>query len=139
MFIYDLHHQIFQCCSFSPCGRFLAAGTNLGELVIWDVETQDQNRLWVICIFFISSQIIFIHRLKAPDSNCQICSVSWNPEDNNNLSFSTTTGFICVLKEATIKKIKEGVRIIWSLIFIDSFVFRIWILCLIVKMLKKKL
>ncbi|CAK8678263.1 unnamed protein product [Clavelina lepadiformis] len=85
-FTTDVTSKPFQCCAFSLCGRFIAAASADGWLVVWDAETQE-------CLRKLQ------HPLKS-----SICSVMWNPLENNSLAFSDSRGQVGVLENVILSE-----------------------------------
>uniref|UniRef100_F6V4K8 Minichromosome loss protein Mcl1 middle region domain-containing protein n=1 Tax=Ciona intestinalis TaxID=7719 RepID=F6V4K8_CIOIN len=77
----DVTSTAYQCCSFSQCGRFLAAASADGWIVVWDTETQ-----------------LTVRKIQHPLKSC-ISSIAWNPQQNNCVAFSDTRGQIGVLED----------------------------------------
>lgn len=83
-------NKAFNCCCFSPCGRFLACGTVDGSVCIWDAEIQELLQT-------------VQHNLKS----C-ICSVVWNPKENNTLAIANTKGQVGLLRNAVPAKFTKS-------------------------------
>uniref|UniRef100_H2YB75 Minichromosome loss protein Mcl1 middle region domain-containing protein n=1 Tax=Ciona savignyi TaxID=51511 RepID=H2YB75_CIOSA len=77
----DATTKAYQCCSFSPCGRFLAAATVDGWIVLWDAETE-----------------MNVRTVQHPLKTC-ISSIVWNPQQNNCVAFSDTRGQVGLLED----------------------------------------
>nr|CAB3267679.1 WD repeat and HMG-box DNA-binding protein 1-like [Phallusia mammillata] len=82
----DVCSTMFQCCAFSLCGRFVAGGTADGWIVVWDAETQE-------CV-----------RTQQSPHKASICSIAWNPQENNSLAFSDVHGQIGVLDNVVLSE-----------------------------------
>ena len=92
--------QAFQCCSFSPCGRFIASSTADGYLIVWDAETQECLRKYVK--FWCSSSHIQTSKHNLVFSwqhplRSSICSLMWDPRENNSLALSDVRGQVGVM------------------------------------------
>nr|XP_039249146.1 WD repeat and HMG-box DNA-binding protein 1-like [Styela clava] len=85
-----LTNKPFNCCAFSPCGRFLAAATVDGWICVWDAETQD-------CLQTVQ------HALRT-----SICCLVWDPKENNTLAIADVRGQVGLLKNAVPSEVKTN-------------------------------
>lgn len=65
----------YTVCSYSTCGKYIAAGATNGSISIWDI---DKNRL-------------LREENKAHEAQC-ITAINWNPQNNGELAYTDTTG-----------------------------------------------
>lgn len=78
--MYHVHFQNqskYSVCSYSKCGKYLAAGTEKGDFSIWDI---DANKL--------------ISEDKSDDTEAQcITAIDWNPNmDSLEFAYTDNTG-----------------------------------------------
>lgn len=64
----------YSICAFSPCGKYIAAGSITGEISIWIVETEN----------VISGEI--------SGESQRITSICWNPRIYNELAYCDSAG-----------------------------------------------
>lgn len=66
----------YSVCCYSPCGTYIAAGGTNGEIVIWNIE---------------SNQLIREEKGGNSDAQC-IAAINWNPTNNGELAYTDNTG-----------------------------------------------
>lgn len=66
----------YSVCCYSPCGSYIAAGGTNGEIVVWDID---------------SNQLIREERDADHDAQC-IAAINWNPTNNGELAYTDNTG-----------------------------------------------
>lgn len=62
-------------CSFSPCGKYIAAGTLTAEFSVWEVRSGD----------------VIKGETKASDAQ-KITAIQWNPSNNGEFAYTDNTG-----------------------------------------------
>lgn len=90
MFFFKQVSSDYVTCQFSCCGKYIAAGTMLGEMSIWNVQTQNT----------LSGDTKGIE-------NHQISSISWNPLNNGEIVFCDMTGQLGLI-DNILKVVKDG-------------------------------
>lgn len=76
----DKINGIYTCCEFSKDGFFLAVGTDLGEISVFDVS----RRQAIKC--------------EPPSSECQsITCLAWNSKNNNEIAYCDASGQLGIL------------------------------------------
>lgn len=66
----------YSVCSYSKCGKYIAAGNESGDFSIWDI---DANKL--------------IQEDRAGDNEAQcITAIDWNPNNNGEFAYTDNTG-----------------------------------------------
>lgn len=66
----------YSVCCYSPCGTYIAAGGTNGEIVIWNIE---------------SNQLIREEKGSVNEAQC-IAAINWNPSNNGELAYTDNTG-----------------------------------------------
>lgn len=66
----------YSVCCYSPCGSYIAAGGTNGEIVIWNIE---------------SNQLIREEKGSSNEAQC-IAAINWNPTNNGELAYTDNTG-----------------------------------------------
>lgn len=66
----------YSVCCYSPCGSYIAAGGTNGEIVIWNIG---------------SNQLIREEKGSLNDAQC-IAAINWNPTNNGELAYTDNTG-----------------------------------------------
>lgn len=75
----------YSVCSYSKCGKYIAAGSENGEFSIWDI---DANKL--------------IHEDKSGDNEAQcITAIDWNPSSNGEFAYTDNTGQFGLIESIT--------------------------------------
>lgn len=73
----------FTVCRYSPCGKYLAAGTDRGDICVWHVRS-------VEAVEVISKE----------DSQAQsITAIVWNPSNSDELAYTDNTGQLGTVTE----------------------------------------
>lgn len=62
-------------CSFSPCGKYIAAGTLTAEISVWEVRSGD----------------VIKGETKASEAH-KITSIEWNPANNGEFAYADKSG-----------------------------------------------
>lgn len=66
----------YSVCSYSKCGKYIAAGNESGDFSVWDI---DANKL--------------IQEEKSGDNEAQcITAIDWNPNNNGEFAYTDNTG-----------------------------------------------
>lgn len=66
----------YSVCSYSKCGKYIAAGNENGDFSVWDIDT---NKL--------------IQEEKSGDNDAQcITAIDWNPNNNGEFAYTDNTG-----------------------------------------------
>lgn len=66
----------YSVCSYSKCGKYIAAGNENGDFSVWDI---DANKL--------------IQEEKSGDNEAQcITAIDWNPNNNGEFAYTDNTG-----------------------------------------------
>ena len=68
----------YSVCSFSRCGKFIAAGSLTGEISVWNVS--DKLKLKGEC---------------SGEDNHPITTLAWNPKNNGEFAFCDADGQLC--------------------------------------------
>lgn len=69
-------------CSYSKCGKFIAAGSEDGNFSIWDI---DANKI--------------IRENKSTDTEAQcITAIDWNPSNSGEFAYTDNTGQFGLVK-----------------------------------------
>lgn len=72
-------------CSYSKCGKYLAAGGENGEFTVWDIEA---NKI--------------IQEDKSGDSEAQcITAIDWNPSNSGEFVYTDNTGQFGLIENIT--------------------------------------
>lgn len=72
-------------CSYSKCGKYLAAGGENGEFSVWDI---DANKI--------------IEEDKFGDNEAQcITAIDWNPNNNGEFAYTDNTGQFGLIENIT--------------------------------------
>lgn len=75
----------YSVCSYSKCGKYIAAGSENGEFSIWDI---DVNKL--------------IQEDKSGDNEAQcITAIDWNPSNNGEFAYTDNTGQFGLIESIT--------------------------------------
>lgn len=75
----------YSVCSYSKCGKYIAAGGENGEFSVWDIDT---NKI--------------IQEEKAADSDAQcITSIDWNPNNMSEFAYTDNTGQFGLIENIT--------------------------------------
>lgn len=75
----------YSVCSYSKCGKYIAAGGENGEFSVWDIDT---NKI--------------IQEEKATDSDAQcITSIDWNPNNMSEFAYTDNTGQFGLIENIT--------------------------------------
>lgn len=69
---------IYSVCSYSHCGKFIAAGSVTGEISVWNVN--DKSKLK--------------GEYSSEDPHA-LCTLAWNPKNNGEFSFCDVDGQLC--------------------------------------------
>lgn len=73
------HNQIksnYSVCSYSKCGKYIAAGAENGEFTVWDIDT---------------NKIIEEDKFGDNEAQC-ITAIDWNPNNNGEFAYTDNTG-----------------------------------------------
>lgn len=65
----------YTVCSYSPCGKYIAAGTISGEISVWEVRSGD----------------VIKGETKGAESQ-KITAIEWNPSNNGEFAYVDKTG-----------------------------------------------
>ncbi|KAJ6644470.1 WD repeat and HMG-box DNA-binding protein 1 [Pseudolycoriella hygida] len=65
----------YTVCSFSPCGKYIAAGTQTAEISVWEVRSGD----------------VIKGETKASEAH-RITALDWNPANNGEFAYTDNTG-----------------------------------------------
>lgn len=65
----------YSCCSFSQCGQFIAAGTETGEISVWNVRKSQTVK----------------GECASSESN-RLTAIVWNPKSNGEFAYCDSTG-----------------------------------------------
>lgn len=75
----------YSVCSYSKCGKYIAAGGENGEFSVWDI---DANKI--------------IHEEKSNDSDAQcITAIDWNPSNSSEFAYTDNTGQFGLIENIT--------------------------------------
>lgn len=75
----------YSVCSYSKCGKYLAAGGENGEFTVWDI---DANKT--------------IQEDKMGDSEAQcITAIDWNPSNSGEFAYTDNTGQFGLIENIT--------------------------------------
>ncbi|TRY65226.1 hypothetical protein DNTS_002934 [Danionella cerebrum] len=87
----DLITQIVNVVSWSPCGKFLAAGTVGGNLVIWDVEAK-------LCV-----------ERQKHEKGFTICGMAWDPS-GTRIAYTDTEGCLSLLEGLSVSSSSTAIQ-----------------------------
>lgn len=84
-FLFNQNKSKYSVCSYSRCGKYLAAGGENGEFSIWDID---------------ANQIIQAERSGDNEAQC-ITAIDWNPKDNGEFAYTDNTGQFGLIENIT--------------------------------------